>query len=399
MRKTVAAAVAAAFGVLLPVPAQARAAGCDPVPAPGQVSRAMPYEDQVYDLDRLARVADGSGIRVAVIDSGVDTQHPQLDGHIAPGKDVLRRNRDARQDCIGHGTGVASIIAAQPVDGVPFHGLAPGAVIVPVRVSEQETIDGRAVGEQVSPRQFAQAIDWASDPRGGNAQVINLSVVMIGRNDEVRDAVARAVQRGVVVVAAVGNSGRAQDSNPTPYPAAYDGVIGVGSVGADGLRADDSQHGNYVDVMATGVGVTMAAPGSGHVAGKGTSFAAPFVAATAALLKQRFPRLSPDEITQRIVATADPAPGGKRSDEYGYGLLNPYRALTETLAPEGAAPPPPAVVRRDDPAAVAREARRRHAQDRALLVAGFGAAAVVLLGSAAAVVRRGRRRGWRPASG
>ncbi|BFU44650.1 hypothetical protein KRMM14A1004_28870 [Krasilnikovia sp. MM14-A1004] len=391
------AAVAAAFGVLLPVPAHARAAGCDPVSA-GQVSHAVPYEDQLYDLDRLGRVADGSGVRVAVLDSGVDAQHPQLDGHVAPGKDFLRNNRDGRQDCNGHGTGVASIIAARPVDGVPFHGLAPRATIVPVRISEQETIDGRTVGDHVSAQQFAQAIDWASDPRRGNAQVINLSVVMTDGDTPVRGAVARAVQRGVVVVAAVGNDGGAQGTNPTPYPAAYDGVIGVGSVGADGLRAENSQHGAYVDVMAAGVDVTMAAPHSGHTAGKGTSFAAPFVAATAALLKQRFPRLSPDEIRQRIVATADPAPGGGHSDEYGYGLLNPYRALTETLAPDGAAPPAPVVVHRDDAAAVAREARRAHAQDRALVVAAGGAAAVVLLGAGAAVVRRGRRRGWRPAS-
>ncbi|RZU54317.1 type VII secretion-associated serine protease mycosin [Krasilnikovia cinnamomea] len=398
MRKTV-AAVAVAFGVLLPVPAQARAAACGQQPASGPVSRAVPYEAQLYGLDRLGRVADGSGVRVAVLDSGVDAQHPQLQGRVDTGLDMLRGNRDARQDCVGHGTGVASIIAGRRVDGVPFHGLAPRATIVPVRISEQETIDGRTVGDFVSPEKFAQAIDWASDPRRGNAQVINLSVVMIKEEPAVHEAVDRALRRGVVVVAAVGNAGGAQGANPTPYPAAYDGVIGVGSIGPDGLRAEDSQHGRYVTVMAAGVGVTMAAPRSGHAAGNGTSFAAPFVAATAALLKQRFPDLSPGEITRRILATADPAPGGGRSDEYGYGLLNPYRALTETLAPDGAAPPAPVVVHRDDAAQVAREARRQHAQDRALLVAAAGAAAVVLLGGGAAVVRRGRRRGWRPASG
>jgi type VII secretion-associated serine protease mycosin len=397
--RKVAAAAAALAVVLLPTPAQARAyAACDNAVAPHKVSTATPYEDQLYDLARIAPVADGRGVRVAVVDSGVDATHPQLKGHVATGHDFLKGNPDGRQDCIGHGTGVASIIAAVPVGNVPFHGLAPGATIVPIRISEQEEINGETVGEHGTSTDFANAIDFAADPDRGDAQVINLSLVMTQDDSQVREAVARAIARGVVVVAAVGNNGDATKGNPTPYPASYPDVIGVGAIGPDGLRAAYSEHGPYVDVMAAGDKVTVAALHAGQTTGDGTSFAAPFVSATAALLKQRFPALTPAQITHRIVATADPAPGGRHSDEYGYGLLNPYRALTETLGPDVPASPAPVVMHTADPAALALQARRAHSQDMALLVAAIGAGVVALVGILAAVVRRGRRRGWRAAS-
>jgi membrane-anchored mycosin MYCP len=331
----VAAAVLAVAVVLTPVPARAaRLAPCAQVPASGPVNRALPYEDRLYDVAALAPVATGAGVRVAVIDSGVDARHPQLKGRVDAGRDLLHDESSARQDCVGHGTAVASIIAAGPQEGVPFRGLAPGVTIVPVRITEKETIDGKEVGDVGTPAEFAEAIEWAASRDGGNARIINLSVVMTQDNALVRRAVQQAVADGVVVVAAAGNQGNASQGNPTPYPAAYSGVIGVGAVDANGSRADFSQHGPYVDIVAAGAGVTVATPGSGHTALDGTSFATPFVSATAALILQREPRLKPAQVQRRLIATADPAPGGKRSDEYGFGLLNPYRALTETLGPD-----------------------------------------------------------------
>jgi subtilisin family serine protease len=292
---------------------------------------------------------------------------------------------------------VASIIAARPVAGVPFHGLAPAATVVPVRITEKEQIGGEETGDDGTPQEFAEAIAWAADPDGGNVDVINLSVVMAGDDARVRSAVAGAVTAGVVVVAAAGNNGAADRGNPVPYPAAYPGVIGVGAVTAAGVRAGYSQHGDFVDLAAAGDGVTMAAPRGGHTSGNGTSYAAPFVSATAALLLQRFPDLTPAEVTRRLTATADPAPGGGRSDDYGFGLLNPYRALTETLGPRVPASPAPAVNLADDPSAIALRERRATSRDAALIVAAAGLGAVVLLGLGAVVLRRGRRRGWQPA--
>jgi subtilisin family serine protease len=173
-------------------------------------------------------------------------------------------------------------------------------------------------------------------------------------------------------------------------------VIGVGAIGANGVAGDFSQHGDYVDVMAPGVDVTFAALGRGYTRGSGTSYATPFVSATAALLRQRFPALTPAQVARRILATADPAPGGRRSRTYGFGVLNPYRALTETLGPETRPAPAPVVMHTDDPATVALAARRAQAQDMSLLVAAIGAGVVLLVVLVAAALRRGRRRGWRP---
>ena len=115
------------------------------------MAKDTPFEDRLYDLGRLAPLATGAGVRVAVIDSGVDAGHPQLRGRVDRGRDLLHGDPDAREDCVGHGTGVASIIAAEPVDGVGFHGLAPGATVVPVRITEKEQIDGRDVGDDGTP--------------------------------------------------------------------------------------------------------------------------------------------------------------------------------------------------------------------------------------------------------
>lgn len=390
--------VAAAAGIavlLVPAPARARPAACQATPPAGKTIKAMPYEDQLYDLARLGPLATGAGIRVAVIDSGVDDGNPQLRGRVAKGRDFLRNDDSGgRQDCVGHGTGVASIIAGAPIDGVAFHGLAPDATIVPVRVSEGLDIGGgKERGDEGSPAGLARAITWAAGD--GHAQVINVSLSTTADTLEVRRAVAGAVASGVVVVAAAGN--HATDGNLTPYPAANDDVLGVGATDAGGLRASYSQHGDYVDLTAVGDKVTMAAVGTGQTVESGTSFAAPYVAATAALVLQRFPGLTPAQVQRRLIATADPAPGGRRSDEYGFGLLNPYRALTETLSPEKAAPPAPAVIHAEDPAVLALRARRAHARTMSLVAAAVGAGVVVLAGILTVVVRRGRRRGWRPA--
>ncbi len=393
-----AAAAAAAAIAVLAAPAPARAANvCDSPPPPATVAKGTPVEDQLYAPKRLAPLATGAGVRVAVIDSGVDADHPQLEGRVAQGADFLHGDASGRQDCIGHGTAVASIIAAGPLTGTGFQGLAPGATIVPVRISEQTEIDGKdAAADHGTPRDFARAITWAVDD--GDADVINLSLVMTDKNDEVQAAIQHALDENVVVVAAAGNHGDEQGGNPTPYPAAYPGVIGVGAITPDGVRASYSQHGEYVDLAAVGDHVTVAARGSGNRTDQGTSFAAPFVSATAALIKQRFPDATPAEVLRRLIATADPAPGGDHSPEYGYGLLNPYRAVTGSLGPATRAPAAPVVVHGDDAAVLALARRREHAQHMSLVLAAGGAGLVLLLAATAIIMRRGRRRGWHPAA-
>lgn len=232
---------------------------CATSPAPARPVAAVPWPQQRYAPQRLTPLATGAGVTVAVIDSGVDRRHPQLRGRVLDGADFLDPGGDGTRDCAGHGTGVASIIAAGEDAGVAFRGLAPGVRILPVRVSEQQVVEGRESGRTVSAAGFARAVRWAVDH---DADVLNLSVVLYADDPDVRDAIDYAVRRDVIVVAAAGNLHDSGD--PLPYPAAYDGVLGVGAVTPTGTRATFSQTGTYVDLVAPGSDVLMAAPGQGH---------------------------------------------------------------------------------------------------------------------------------------
>ncbi|RIV36164.1 type VII secretion-associated serine protease mycosin [Micromonospora radicis] len=381
---------AVALSTATELPTARPAPQCPAAPPPARPVAAAPWPQQRYAPERLSPLATGSGVIVAVVDSGVDRAHPQLAGRVLTGTDLLDPGGDGTRDCVGHGTGVASVIAAAPRGGVAFRGLAPHARILPIRVSEQQVVDGRGTGRTVGPGDFARAIRWAAD---NGADVVNLSVVLYADHPAVRSAVAYALARDVVVVAAAGNLHA--DGDPRPFPAAYPGVLGVGAVGADGVRAAFSPVGSYVDVVAPGTDVLIAAPRQGHHRAEGTSYAAPFVAATAALLRQYRPELTAEEVAGQIVATADPAPGAG----YGAGVLNPYRAVTETVGGSTARPRTPAALadNRPDPALLAQQDRRAAGWERAFLLAAIGGLVVAGVVMAAVVVPRGARRRWHPA--
>jgi type VII secretion-associated serine protease mycosin len=361
--------------------------------APSEPVGDLPWPQKRYAAEGLDALTTGAGVTVAVVDSGVDATHPQLKGQVLRGNDHLDRGGDGRLDCVGHGTAVASIIAAKPGDGVAFRGLAPGAKILPVRISEQQIIEGRESGRTVSAAQFAAGIRGAVDD---GADVINLSVVLYQDHPAVRAAIAHAVASDVVVVAAVGNLH--ENGDPRPFPAAYDGVLGVGAIGQDGIKQDFSQVGSYVDLVAPGGEVLAAVPRRGHQTQSGTSYAVPFVAATAALLRAYRPDLKAADVIARIVATADPAPADAGSTEYGAGVVNPYRAVTETVAPARPVPSPAALpADPNDAATVARLERRAAAEERAVLFAAAGGAVAVVVLLVALVLPRGGRRRWRSA--
>src|SRR6185369_16552560 len=169
--------------------------------------------------------------------------------------------------------------------------------------------------------------------------VINLSLYT-PKSADVEAAVKDALAKGVVVVAAAGNTGRAEQI----YPAALPGVIAVAGIDIDG---------NHVSSSSTGSFVSVAAPGDANVAGAardgtgylrddkgGTSFAAALVSGTAALIRARFPNLTPAQVARRLMATADAPPGG-RNDEVGAGVVNPYRAVATILANDDTLLPSP----------------------------------------------------------
>lgn len=370
-----------------PAPA-ARLAPCG---ATGEVRSPPPgiWVRTRYPPARTAALSTGAGVTVAVIDSGVDPDHPLLAGRVTDGRDYLEPGGDGTRDCVGHGTAVASIIVGASSPDGAVHGLAPRARILPVRVSEQQWVAGTRTGRTVAPAAFASAIRWAVD-RG--ADVLNLSVVLTADHTEVRTAIEYATAHDTVVVAAAGNQGEA--GNPRPYPAAYPGVLGVGAVGPDGTRLPFSQVGSYVDIVAPGTDIPAAAPAGKIGQFSGTSYAAPFVSAAAALLRSAHPDHAAADVARHLMATADPAPGSREAG-YGAGIVNPYRALTETVttaAPRHMAPLPPPTT---DPVAAAASAREQHARERALRFASWATAAtiaVLLLGTA---LPHGTRR-WQP---
>ncbi|GAB1640880.1 type VII secretion-associated serine protease mycosin [Krasilnikovia sp. MM14-A1259] len=368
-------------------------AGCsENAGEPGKVITQTPWQQQWLAPERVWPFSTGAGVRVAVIDSGTDASHPQLKGHVERGFDMLSNGAGGDVDCNSHGTAVASIIAAQRKPGIGFVGLAPDADILPIRVSEREADGDKGQGESVLPERFAEAIRKAVD---SGATVINLSVTLYQNFPVVEDAVKYAVGKDVVLVAAAGNLHQNGKPDPVPYPAAYDGVIGVGAIDQNGARVEKSQIGKYVDIVAPGDQVVAATRVSGHNYWIGTSFATPMVSATVALMRSAEPKLSAAQVTQRLLATADPAHGGA-AQGYGQGVVDPYRAVTERLtdAPAQAPQALPAVP--NDPARAARAARWATIGQAGMWVALGLVAAALLVAVVALLAQFGRRRRWQP---
>ncbi|MEB3197299.1 MAG: S8 family serine peptidase [Candidatus Sericytochromatia bacterium] len=229
----------------------------------------------------------GSGIKVAVIDTGVDATHPDLRGQVLPGLDLVNDDEDAADDH-GHGTHVAGTIAALANNGIGVAGVAPGAAIIPIKALNSKG--------QGSNADIANGIVAAAD-RG--AQVINLSLGGTDNSETLRRAVAQVQERGVIVVAAAGNSGIS-----TPFfPAANEGVIGVGAVDDHRKRATFSNFGDYIDVAAPGVNIGSTQRGGGTTTMSGTSMASPHVAAACALLKAKFPMLKAGHLSRLFKTT------------------------------------------------------------------------------------------------
>lgn len=390
-----------------PATRAAAAPGCGATPAPTVGAPTAPVDGTPwpqlrYEPQRLAGIADGDGVVVAVLDSGVDAVAARLAGRVLPGTDELDGG-DGRLDCVGHGTAVASIIGAEPGTGADaaFAGLAPGALILPVRVTEREDVGDGATGRAGTVPQLAIAIRWAV---GHGAKVLNLSLVVYQDAPVLREAIADAVRHDVVVVAAVGNGhrsgpdatvdGPSGGSDATPYPAAYPGVIGVGSIGADGQRSATSPVGPFVDIVAPGSAVPALARDGQLAAFDGSSFAAPFVSATVALIRQERPDLHADQIMSRLFDSADPSPDGPGSPGYGVGILNPYRAVTEDWPTNGVAASVTPLRVGARPGAAADDAGARAV---GLAAAGAGMTLLFLIGTM--VLPRGARRRWRPGRG
>ncbi len=262
---------------------------------------AMIDADMLYDIH-----STGQNVKIAVIDSGV-ASHDDLSGNILTGYNYLDNSTDTK-DAFGHGTFVSGIIAALD-DGKGIIGAAPDAKIVPLKCFDKKTTNVSVI---------CKAIYGAVNDYG--CKIINMSFGLAEDSEFLREAIDYAAQKGVIMVAAVGNYGKTD----LLYPAAYENVIGVGAVDKDGKVSDISQHNKSVFVTAPGENVisTSYTDKGGYVVGTGTSYAAPFVTAAAAVL------LSIDEdidiqSLKEILSRSAVDKGDEGYDEYyGYGILN-----------------------------------------------------------------------------
>jgi membrane-anchored mycosin MYCP len=268
----------------------------------------------------------GAGVTVAVVDSGVDA-NPQFGNRVIAGPDLVAGTKPhipAGADCLGHGTAVASIIAAAPAKGVSFTGVAPAARILSVKISGTDSFP-----TSVTPQGIMDAVQFGAD-------VINLSLATPDDVPALRQAVEYALKHNVVVVAAAGNDLPQQGTGPY-YPAAYPGVLAVGAAGPGGVLAPFSDQRSPVAVTAPGVNVTTAFPGpfpdAYNPAQSGTSFAAAFVSGVAALVRAAHPKLTEAQVVARIEATAR----GSTGPGTGRGMVDPVRAVTAVLPTEFAA--------------------------------------------------------------
>jgi membrane-anchored mycosin MYCP len=370
------------------------------------------------DLPQVWKLTRGSGQRVAIIDTGV-SPHPRLPNIVAGGDYVS--TGDGTQDCDGHGTAVAGIIAAaaDPTHADSFSGVAPGASLISIRQSSNKF---GAVAIPSDPGfgdvdTMAAAVRTAADL---GASVINISSVACIRTDSTLDdralgaALAYAVDvKDAVVVVAAGNTGAGQCPAQRPQatwetatvavsPAWYDDyVLTVASVNPHGEASSFTLAGPWVGVAAPGeavISLSSSGDGLANALGgqhgptplSGTSYAAPVISGLAALIRSRFPKLTARQVMQRIESTAHHPPGG-RDPLVGAGVVDFLAAVSTDPAPSPAPPasrapvpmpPPPAPVPAD-----------HRGRDTAVIGAGICGGVLVVVLATGVLAARLRRAG------
>ncbi|MFC8231129.1 type VII secretion-associated serine protease mycosin [Streptomyces sp. NPDC057287] len=361
-----------------------------------------PWALQRVLMDELWEQSTGKGVRVAVIDTGVDVKNKQLTKAVdtGSGRNFLPKNlkdengskiergkENGTTDVVGHGTKVAGIIAAREAKGTGFTGLAPDATIIPI---QQNDAEGHGTAETL-----ALAIQHAVQ---ADADVINISqdtANAVKPASVLKQAVDAALAKEVVIVASAGNDGLGGNVKET-YPASFAGVLAVAASDRNNERAAFSQSGEFVGVAAPGVDMISTVPGGGHCSDNGTSFSAPYVAGVAALIKAKHQDWTQEQIVAQIEQTAERSIAG-HDRLVGWGVVDPVRALTEDDKPiekpvahegmsKGEAPMPAAFH-------LGETADERNARLATYVVVGGGVLVAAIAGTAVAMRDRRRRQG------
>lgn len=295
-----------------------------------------PRTGDQYSLDRM-KVRDawsrskGASNVIAVLDTGIQYTHPDLQGRIVAGWDFVNNDNDPRDDN-RHGTWVSGIIAANSNNGVGIAGISWTDKIMPVKIMN--------AGGSGYTSDLALGIRWAADH---GASIINMSVGGFPADTAVRSAVDYAWSKNIVLVGAAGNNG----TEELFYPASFPNVISVSATQVDDEFTHWSSYGQAVDVSAPGDavlttdcgGCSMSSAGSpGYAQISGTSFASPNVAGVVALIRARYPTWTAQQVVDRLYATVDDRGYAGWDNRYGRGRVNAYRALGGSPAYPALAP-------------------------------------------------------------
>ncbi len=268
-----------------------------------------------------------SEVVVAVLDTGFNFSHPDLQGQSVEGYDFVNE-KDLPEDDHGHGSHIAGIIAGKNNNSLGGSGLAPNVKIMPLKILKSN--------KGGNFRNAARAIRWATEK---GADVINLSISGNSDNNDLRTAIQEALQKNIVVVAAMGND----EGEQAKYPAFYSnlGVISVGAINAKKQKANFSNYGSWMSVVAPGESIVSttfqgnkegpcisASSNSCYTSVDGTSQATPYVSALAALAKSLAPNLSATQIKSVIENQAEDLGAPGFDAFYGHGLISPLKTLS-----------------------------------------------------------------------
>ena len=312
--------VLALVGALLGV----QSAAVQGTPAIADQVRERQYWLEDYRISEAWEITRGAGVRIAIIDTGIDASHQDLAGALVGGADFSGLGSPDGLTPVGperrHGTMVASLAAGRGNNGVDgVLGSAPEAELLSLSMSFG--------GGTVSPdEQVANAVRFAVD---NGADIISLSLTRNTRDwpESWDRAFGYAAANDVVVIAAAGNRGSGTVS--VGAPATMPGVLTVGGVDQDGQASDSaSSQGITIGVMAPSEGLVGATPGGGYVSWSGTSGATPIVAGIVALVRSAYPDLDAANVINRVLLSANRVTDTVPDPIYGYGLVDAYAALT-----------------------------------------------------------------------